>query len=136
MSIDNNKNTNHEKDLYLFITGGTGAVVFTSCRKEKVYYDDHSILAFREQDVVTTAVTPAGLWWKPMAVTPLFKTSMDCELTMAICVYGDLALYGTRTFYNYSADVLTRGNVVEYDLQNAVAQVAIDYYCPTVKQTG
>ena len=34
-------------------------------------------------------------------------------------VYGDFGAYGTRTFYNYSADVLTRGNVVEYDLRTA-----------------
>ncbi|HNK27730.1 MAG TPA: hypothetical protein PKG65_02340, partial [Ferruginibacter sp.] len=51
-------------------------------------------------------------------------------------VYGDFGAYGTRTFYNYSADVLTRGNVVEYDLSYSQAQAAIDYYCPYGKTNG
>ena len=45
-------------------------------------------------------------------------------------MYGDFGRYGSRDFYNYSAGIIVRSEVVEYDLTYAEAQLAIDYYCP------
>ena len=51
-------------------------------------------------------------------------------------VYGDFGGYGTRDFYNYSAGIIIRGEVVDYDLSYIEAQYAVDYYCPYAKTNG
>ena len=113
------------------------AVVFTSCRKEKVYYDDHSYWLSQERGDVVYSSNACGFYVVETNYGYTIIQNLDGLRTYdGDIVYGDFGAYGTRTFYNYSADVLTRGNVVEYDLSCSQAQAAIDYYCPYGKTNG
>ena len=105
------------------------AVVFTSCRKEKVYYDDHSYWLSQERGDVVFSSNACGFYVVETNYGYTIIQNLDGLRTYdGDIVYGDFGAYGTRTFYNYSADVLTRGNVVEYDLSYSQGQAAIDYY--------
>ena len=51
-------------------------------------------------------------------------------------VYGNFGAYGARDFYNHTANLITRGNVVEYDLSYSAALDALDYNCPAGSANG
>jgi hypothetical protein len=112
------------------------AVVFAGCTKEKVYEDNSSWLS-QERGEVLYSNNSCGFY--------VVKTSFGYTIIQNLdglriygndVMYGDFGGYGRRSFYNFTADVITGGNVVEYDLGYNEAQDAIDYYCPVGKAQG
>lgn len=111
--------------------------LFTSCRKDRVIYDDHSYWLSQERGDVVYSNNACGFYVVETNYGYTIIQNLDGLRTYdGDIMYGDFGGYGTRGFYNYSADVVTRGNVVEYDLTYNQAQVAIDYYCPYGKAGG
>lgn len=113
------------------------AVLFTSCRKDAVVYDDHSYWLSQEQGNVVYSSNACGFYVVETNYGYTIIQNLDGLRTYdGDIMYGNFGGYGTRAFYNYSADVVTRGTVVEYDLSYNEAQDAIDYYCPYGKGSG
>ncbi len=113
------------------------AVLFTSCRKDAVVYDDHSYWLSQERGDVVYSSNACGFYVVETNYGYTIIQNLDGLRTYeGDVLYGNFGGYGTRNFYNYSADVVTRGNVVEYDLTYYEAQDAIDYYCPYGKANG
>lgn len=113
------------------------AVLFTSCRKDAVVYDDHSYWLSQEQGNVVYSSNACGFYVVETNYGYTIIQNLDGLRTYeGDLLYGNFGGYGTRSFYNYTADVITRGNVVEYDLTYYEAQDAIDYYCPYGKANG
>lgn len=106
------------------------AVLFTSCRKDRAY-DSNSYWLSQEQGNVVYSNNYCGLY---VVETNYGYTVIRNEDGLRTydgdLMYGDFGGYGTRNFYNYTANIITRGTVVEYDLSYIAAQDAIDYYCP------
>jgi len=44
-------------------------------------------------------------------------------------VYGNFSNRGIRDLYNYSNDIIVRGDITDYWLSYGEAQSAVDYYC-------
>ena len=114
------------------------AVLFTSCAKEKVVvYDDHAYWLSQERGDVVYSNNYCGYYVVETDYGYTIIENLDGLRTYGTDVmYGNFGGYGTRDFYNYTADILTRGNVVEYDLSYIEAMDAIDYYCPLGKANG
>ncbi|HAO47184.1 MAG TPA: hypothetical protein PLZ45_11635 [Ferruginibacter sp.] len=113
------------------------AVLFTSCRKDVVVYDDHSWWLSQEQGDVVYSSNSCGFYVVETNYGYTIIQNLDGLRTYAGDVmYGNFGGFGTRSFYNHSAGVVTRGNVVQYDLTYNEAQEAIDYYCPYGKANG
>ena len=106
------------------------AVIFSSCTKERVY-DDNSYWLSQEQGNVVYSNNNCGYYVVETNYGYTIIHNMDGLRTYdGDVMYGDFGGYGTRSFYNYTVDLITRGTVVEYDLSYNAAQDAIDYYCP------
>ena len=114
------------------------AVLFTSCAKEKVVvYDDHAYWLAQERGDVVYSNNYCGFYVVETNYGYTIIQNLDGLRTYDTDVmYGNFGGYGTRDFYNHTADVVTQGNVLEYDLTYNGAQDAIDYYCPTGKTNG
>ncbi|CAN5877026.1 hypothetical protein BH11BAC4_BH11BAC4_24020 [soil metagenome] len=109
------------------------AVLFTSCAKEKVY-DNNSYWLSQERGDVVYSNNYCGFYVVETNYGYTIVQNLDGLRTYDTDImYGDFGAYGTRNFYNYTANVVTGGNVVEYDLTYNEAQDAIDYYCPAGK---
>jgi len=112
------------------------AVLFTSCVKERVYPDNSSWLSQERGDVVYSSNT-CGFYVVETNYGYTVVQNLDGLRTYDTDVmYGNFAGIGIRNFYNYTADVITAGNVLAYDLTYHEAQLAIDYYCPVGKANG
>jgi hypothetical protein len=112
------------------------AVLFTSCVKEKVY-DDHSYWLSQERGNVVYSNNSCGFYVVETNYGYTIVENLDGLRTYeGDVMYGNFGGYGTRDFYNYTANVVTRGTVVEYDLTYNGAAAAIDYYCPAGKANG
>ncbi len=112
------------------------AVLFTSCVKERIY-DDRSYWLSQERGDVVYSSNGCGFYVVETAYGYTIIQNTDGMRTYeGDVVYGNFGGYGTRDFYNYSADLITRGKVMEYDLTYNEAQNAIDYYCPYGKANG
>ena len=112
------------------------AVLFTSCVKERVY-DDHSYWLSQERGDIVYSNNFCGFYVVETNYGYTIIQNLDgLRSYEADVMYGQFAGYGTRDFYNYIAGVVTRGNVVEYDLTYYEALDAIDYYCPVGKANG
>ena len=112
-------------------------VLFSSCRKDRVIYDDHAYWLTQEQGDVVYSNNACGFYVVETNYGYTIIQNLDGLRTYeGDIMYGNFGGYGSRGFYNYSADVVTRGNVVEYDLTYHQAQAAIDYYCPYGKAGG
>ncbi len=120
------------------ILAALAAVLFTSCVKEKVVvYDDHSYWLSQERGDVVYSNNYCGFYVVETNYGYTIIQNLDGLRTYeADVMYGDFGGYGTREFYNYSADIITGGNVLEYDLTYHAAMDAIDYYCPVGKAKG
>lgn len=106
------------------------AVLFTSCAKERVY-DDHSYWLSQEQGDVVYSNNSCGYYVVETNYGYTIIRNLDGLRTYdGDVMYGNFGGYGSRDFYNYTANIVTRGTVVEYDLSYNAAQDAIDYYCP------
>ncbi len=112
------------------------AVLFTSCAKEKVY-DDHSYWLSQEQGRVVYSSNSCGYYVVETNYGYTIIHNLDGFRTYdGDLMYGDFGAYGTRNFYNYTANVITGGTVMDYDLTYNEATAAIDYYCPYGKTNG
>ena len=113
------------------------ALLFTSCAKERVVYDDNSYWLSQESGEVIYSSNYCGIY---VVETNYGYTVVENLNGLRIyegdVVYGNLGAYGTRDLYNYTANLVTRGNVVEYDLSYNAALDALDYYCPAGRASG
>jgi hypothetical protein len=112
------------------------AVLFTSCSKERVY-DDNSYWLSQERGHVAYSNNSCGYYIVETNYGYTIIHNLDGLRTYeGDLMYGNFGAYGTRNFYNYTANVITSGAVVDYDLSYNEAQVAIDFYCPYGKANG
>lgn len=120
------------------ILAAFAVVLFTSCRKEAVVvYDDSSYWLSQERGWVVYSNNACGYYVVETNYGYTIIRNLDGLRTYENDVmYGNFGAFGIRSFYNYTADVVTRGDVVEYDLTYNEAQAAIDYYCPYGKANG
>src|ERR1700712_1528536 len=113
------------------------AFLFTSCAKERVVYDDHSYWLSQERGDVVYSNNLCGFYVVETNYGYTLIQNLDGLRTYENDVlYGNFGGYGSRDFYNHTADVVTGGNVLEYDLTYDEAAAAIDYYCPAGKAKG
>ena len=112
------------------------AVLFTSCVKETVYNDNSYWLSQERGDVVYSN-NYCGFYVVETNYGYSIIQNLDGLRTYdGDVMYGDFGGYGTRDFHNYTANLITRGDVVEYDLTYYEAMDAMDYYCPMFKSKG
>jgi len=113
------------------------AVLFTSCVKDTVVYDNSSYWLSQERGDVVYSSNSCGFYVVETNYGYTIVQNLDGLRTYeGDVLYGNFGGYGTRDFYNYTADVVTRGNVVEYDLSYNAALDAMDYYCPLGRANG
>ena len=113
------------------------ALLFSSCVKETVYVDDSPNWLSQERGDVVYSNNYCGFYVVETNYGYTIIQNLDGLRTYdADVMYGNFGGYGTRDFYNYSADIITRGKVLEYDLSYFDAMDAIDYYCPLGKANG
>ena len=106
------------------------AVLFTSCTKETVV-DNNSYWLSQEEGHVVYSSNSCGYYVVETNYGYTVIHNLDGLRTYeGDVVYGDFGDYGTRNFYNYTANLFTSGTVMDYDLSYNEAQEAIDYYCP------
>lgn len=119
------------KKIFTFsIVAVLAALLFTSCTKERVY-DDHAYWLSQERGDVVYSNNNCGYYVVETYYGYTIIRNMDgLSIYDGDVMYGNFGGYGSRDFYNYTANVITRGTVVEYDLSYNAAQDAIDYYCP------
>ena len=112
------------------------ALVFSSCTKERVYNDNTYWLSQERGDVVHSS-NRCGYYVVETNYGYTVIRNLDRLRTYdGDVMYGNFGGYGSRDFYNHTANVVTRGTVVEYDLSYNAAQDAIDYYCLYGKVAG
>jgi hypothetical protein len=113
------------------------AVLFTSCVKDRVVYDNSSYWLSQESGDVVYSNNSCGLYVVETKYGYTVVQNLDGLRTYeGDVMYGNFGGNGTRDFFNYTANIVTRGNVVEYDLTYDGALGAIDYYCPLAKSSG
>jgi len=126
-----------KKIFTLSIVAVLATLLFTSCAKEKIYHDDSNYWLSQERGDVVYSNNSCGYYVVETNYGYTVIRNLDGLRTYdGDIMYGDFGGYGSRNFYNYSADLVTRGSVVEYDLSYNAAQDAIDYYCPYGKSGG
>ncbi len=112
------------------------AVILTSCVKHRVY-DDGSYWLSQERGDVVYSNNACGYYVVETNYGYTIIQNLDGLRTYdGDVMYGDFGYNGTRDFYNHTADIVTRGTVVEHDLSYSNAQAAIDFYCPYGKTNG
>ena len=113
------------------------AFLFTSCAKERVGYDDNSYWLSQERSEVIYSSNYCGIYvLETNYGYTLVENLNGSRIYEGDVVYGNFGAYGTRDFYNYTADLVTRGTVLEYDLSYNAALDALDYYCPAGRAYG
>lgn len=113
------------------------AVLFTSCVKDRVVYDDRSYWLSQERGDVVYSSNSCGVYVVETNYGYTIIQNLDGLRTYeGDVMYGNFGGYGTRDFFNYTANTITRGNVLEYDLSYNAALDAIDYYCPLGRASG
>jgi hypothetical protein len=113
------------------------ALLFTSCAKERVYQDDNAYWLSQERGDVVYSNNSCGYYVVATNYGYTIIRNLDgLRVYDGDIMYGNFGTYGSRDFYNYTANIITRGSVVEYDLSYNTAQDAIDYYCPYGKSSG
>src|SRR5882757_700056 len=111
-------------------------VIFSGCTKQSVY-DDSGYWLSQERGNVVYSNNNCGYYVVETNYGYTIILNLDGLRTYdGDVMYGDFGNYGSRNFYNYTANVITRGTVVEYDLSYNAAQDAINYYCPYGKSSG
>jgi hypothetical protein len=105
-------------------------ILFTSCTKDRIYTDNSHWLS-QERGNVVYSNNYCGYYVVETNYGYTVIQNLDGLRTyQSDVMYGDFGNYGNRNFYNYTADIVTLGDIVEYDLTYNQAQDAIDYYCP------
>ena len=112
------------------------AILFTSCRKDKIY-DDNSYWLSQEAGDVVYSNNFCGYYVVETNYGYTIIQNLDGLRTYdGDLLYGNFGGIGTRDFYNHTANVVTRGSVMEYDLSYYEALDALDYYCPVAGRNG
>ena len=125
-----------KKIFTLSIVALLAAVLITSCTKERFVADNDYWLS-QERGTVVYSSSSCGYYVVETNYGYTIIRNLDGLIIYdGDVMYGDFGNYGTRNFYNYNANVVTGGSVVEYDLSYNAAQDAIDYYCPYGKSTA
>ncbi len=125
-----------KKIFTYLIVAALVAVLFTSCVKDRIY-DNRSYWLSQERGDVVYSNNACGYY----AVETLYGYTIIRNLDglrtyEGDVLYGNFGSGGNRDFYNHTADVVTRGNVMEYDLTYNEALDALDYYCPVSRANG
>jgi len=119
------------------ITAVLVALLFTSCVKDRVVYDNSSYWLSQERGDVIYSSNSCGFYVVETNYGYTIIQNLDGFRTYeGDVLYGNFGGSGMRDFYNYTADVVTRGNVMEYDLTYYEAMDALDYYCPLSRGNG
>src|SRR6187431_1533494 len=99
------------------ITAVLATLLFTSCAKEKVVYDDNSYWLSQESGEVIYSSNYCGVY---VVETNYGYTIVENLNGLRIyegdVVYGNFGAFGTRDFYNYTANLVASGSVLEFDL--------------------
>lgn len=120
---------------YLIVPALVG-VLFTSCAKDKIYDNRPNWLSQESGDVVYSN-NLCGFYAVETNYGYTIIQNLDGLRTYkGDVLYGNFGGVGSRDFYNYTADVVTSGNVLQYDLSYNEALDALDYYCPTGSANG
>ena len=107
------------------------ALLFSSCVKERVVVVDNSYWLTQERGDVVYSSNNCGYYVVETNYGyTIIRNTTSLNIYSGDIMYGNFGGYGTRDFYNYTANAITRGSVVEYDLSYTGAQNALDYYCP------
>lgn len=107
------------------------AVLFTGCAKERIVVVDNSYWLTQERGDVVYSSNNCGYYVVETNYGyTIIRNTGGLNIYSGDIMYGNFGGYGTRDFYNYTANAITRGKVVEYDLSYYAAQDALDYYCP------
>jgi hypothetical protein len=113
------------------------ALLFTSCAKERVGYDDNSYWLSQERSEVIYSSNYCGVYVLETNYGYTIVENLDgSRIYEGDVVYGNVGAFGNREFYNYTANLVTRGNVLEYDMSYNAALDALDYYCPAGRGYG
>ena len=119
------------------ITAVLVALLFTSCVKDRVVYDNSSYWLSQERGDVLYSSNSCGFYVIETNYGYTIIQNLDGFRTYeGDVLYGNFGGSGMRDFYNYTADVVTRGNVMEYDLTYYEAMDALYYYCPLSRGNG
>ncbi|MDO9373309.1 MAG: hypothetical protein Q7T76_02770 [Ferruginibacter sp.] len=119
------------------ITAVLAVLLFTSCAKERVVYDDNSYWLSQERGEVIYSSNYCGIYLvETQYGYTIIENINGSRVYEGDAVYGNFGAFGSRDFYNYSADLITRGNVLEYDMSYSAALDALDYYCPSGRAGG
>src|SRR5689334_9960076 len=98
-----------KKILTYSIVAVLAAVLFTSCAKERVYSDSSYWLSQERGDVVYSS-NSCGYYVVATNYGYTVIRNLDGLRTYdGDVMYGNFGGYGSRDFYNYTADVITRG---------------------------
>jgi hypothetical protein len=112
------------------------AILFTSCVKDRIYEDNSYWLSQERGDVVYSN-NSCGYYAVETNYGYTIIQNLDGLRTYeGDVLYGNFGGIGTRDFYNHTANVVTRGTVMEYDLSYNQALDALDYYCPVAGANG
>lgn len=108
------------------------AVLFTSCMKDRdLGHNDESYWLSQESGDVVYTSEYCGIYVVETNYGYTIIRNLDGFRTYdGDVMYGNFGGYGIKNFYNYSADAVIRGEILEYDLTYYEAQDAVDYYCP------
>lgn len=113
------------------------AVLFTGCAKERIVVVDNSYWLTQERGDVVYSSNSCGYYVVETNYGyTIIRNTGGLNIYSGDIMYGNFGGYGTRDFYNYTANAITRGKVVEYDLSYYAAQDALDYYCPYGRAAG
>ena len=125
------------KKIFTYLTVATlVALLFTSCVKEKVN-DNRSYWLSQESGDVVYSNNSCGFYVAETNYGYTIIQNLDGLNTYdGDVMYGNFGGVGSRDFYNRTTDVVTRGNVMEYDLTYNQVLDALDYYCPAGRANG
>jgi len=112
-------------------------LLLTGCVKDRGYQHDNGYWLSQERGDVVYSNNSCGYYVVETNYGYTIIRNMDGVRTYdGDVLYGNFGGYGSRNFYNYTVDLITRGTVVEYDLSYSEALDAMDYYCPYYKAGG
>lgn len=110
------------------------AILFTGCIKDSTIVIDESYWLRQERgDVVYSDSYCSYFVVETNYGYTVLRSRDGYRPYEGSIVYGDFGRYGTRDFYNRSTGIIILGEVVEFDLSYADAQLAVEYYCPNAK---
>ena len=106
-------------------------LLFGSCVKNGVFYDDESYWLSREQgQVVYSSPTCNYYVVETNYGYSILRSNTSYKPYERDIVYGDFGYKGTRDIYNWTARYVFSATITDSRLSYTQAQLALDYYCP------